>query len=322
MIATTLPHTLSHRSRLSHRSLRSQRARRLALLSLATLGLALSEASPASADQVTAQQCADSYVSAQTLRQDGDLTGARAQLLICASASCQTTVQKDCAQWLTEVDSSLPSVVFDIQGADVKDVHIQVDGVDVDDEARAGRALVVNPGRRKFTFKAASGKLVTLDVTVLEGQKNKTVKVSLGTQPKAGDADPPDQPPVDSAGNHGAGALPWVFVGVGAVGFGLATAFWLDSQGKLDDLDGSGCAPNCPAGDRDAVEQSRLIGDIGFGVGVVSLGVAVAIWLGSGSSSSGAQGELAKRATARPTALRFDVRNLPGGSLASIGGAF
>lgn len=309
MIAT--PQLLSHQKGL------------LTKLSLATLGLVSFAASPVSAEQVTAQQCADSYVSAQTLRQDGDLKGARAQLLTCASATCQTTVQKDCAQWLTEVDSSLPSVVFDIEGADVTEVHIQVDGVDVDDDARAGRALVVNPGKRKFSFTAASGKLVEVEVTVLEGQKNKTVKVSLGTKPEPGDGPPPgDQSPDGSAGNDGPGALPWVFVGVTAVGFGLATAFWLDAQSKLDDLDSSGCAPNCAAGDKDAVAQSRLIGDIGFGVGVVSLGVAVAIWLGSGSSSASAEGELAKRAAARPTALRFDVRNVPGGSLATLGGAF
>ncbi|MCA9647460.1 MAG: hypothetical protein H6718_13980 [Polyangiaceae bacterium] len=275
-------------------------------------------------DAPNQQQCADSYVKAQTQRRDGDLMGAREQLLVCASQTCLAAVQKDCAQWLTEVESSVPSVVFEIEGADVKDVHVEVDGVAVDEDARAGRAVSLNPGKHTFKFTFPDGTTKEQEVTLLEGQKNKAVKTSAGGQGAdatsgngAGDASGPEPTP-----GEGPGALPWAFVGLGVVGLGVATGFWLDASGKLDDLDGSGCAPNCSSSDRDAIEQSRLIGDIGFGVGIVSLGVATVLWLGSGSGSGSATMDTEARRKRREQALKFDVRGVRGGSLATFGGSF
>ncbi|MEZ4230808.1 MAG: hypothetical protein R3B89_16645 [Polyangiaceae bacterium] len=289
---------------------------------LVSLGCLLAAGVAAADDAPNQQQCADSYVKAQTQRRDGDLMGAREQLLVCASQTCLAAVQKDCAQWLTEVESSLPTVVFEVEGADVKDVHVEVDGQAVDADAHAGRAVSLNPGKHQFKFTFPDGTVSEKQVTLLEGQKNKAVKVGIdrvGDVPAGGEELPEDQAP---SVDEGPGALPWAFVGLGVVGLGVGTGFWLDASSKLDDLDSSGCAPNCASSDRDAIEQSRLIGDIGFGVGVVSFGVAAVLWLGSGGSSGAATLDTQARSKPRAQALRFDVRGLRGGSMATLGGSF
>ena len=304
------------------RLLRPPAPRILSLAAAATCWLSAGFASAAD-DAPNQQQCADSYVKAQTQRRDGDLMGAREQLLVCASQTCLAAVQKDCAQWLTEVESSLPTVVFEIEGADVKDVHVEVDGVPVDEDAHAGRAVSLNPGKHTFKFTFPDGTTKEQDVTLLEGQKNKAVKAS-GVNQGADDGTGGDtaEPEPDVPSDSGPGALPWAFVGLGVVGLGVATGFWLDASGKLDDLDSSGCAPNCASSDRDAIEQSRLIGDIGFGVGVVSLGVAAVLWLGSGSGSGSATMDTEARRKRREQAFRFDVRGVRGGSMATLAGSF
>ncbi len=297
--------------------------RTTARLALSAAGCLLSASALAAEDAPNQQQCADSYVNAQTMRRDGDLMGAREQLLVCASQTCLAAVQKDCAQWLTEVESSLPTVVFEVEGADVKDVHVAVDGQPVDEDAHAGRAVSLNPGKHTFKFTFPDGTTSEKTVTLLEGQKNKAVKAGAKLDTSAGGPDIEDTPGGDDEqGAASASALPWAFVGLGVVGFGVATGFWLDASSKLDDLDSSGCAPNCASSDRDAIEQSRLIGDIGFGVGVVSLGVATVLWLGSGNGAASGTLDTQARAKRRQQALRFDVRGLRGGSMATLGGSF
>lgn len=310
----------------SFRSFRRRRAPSGTLSSVA-VALVASVLLPVSAlaadDAPNQQQCAESYVSAQTLRRDGDLMGARAQLLVCASQTCLAAVQKDCAQWLTEVESSLPTVVFEVEGADVKDVHVEVDGKPVDEDAHAGRAVSLNPGKHTFKFTFPDGTTSEKQVTLLEGQKNKAVKAAAKAEvPDGGSAvdDGAGDEPVTA--DEGAGPLPWAFVGLGVVGLGVATGFWLDASSKLDDLDSSGCSPNCSSSDRDAIEQSRLIGDVGFGVGLVSFGVAAVLWLGAGGGSASATMDTEARGKRRPQALRFDVRGVRGGSMATLHGAF
>ncbi|MBX3181633.1 MAG: hypothetical protein KIT72_12800 [Polyangiaceae bacterium] len=268
----------------------------------------LMSAGAAQAD-ASAEACVESYEQAQVLRQEGDLLKARAELLTCASASCLTALQKDCVQWLSEVDSSLPTVVFEVKGAELSKIEARVDGEDVSEDARAGRAVRVNPGRRTLTVKTADGDEKQLEVSVVEGQKNRVVSVDFSPAP-----DPEDSLSVSTSDAVEPSVLPWVFAGIGVVGFGVATFGWLSAEGKRSDVESSGCAPRCDPADRDSIERSRLIGDIGLGVGLVSFGVATVLWLTAGP----------ERAPASPAeaSFGFDLRGAPGGGVASWYGAF
>lgn len=262
----------------------------------------------AHADEVSAEACVASYEQAQVLRQEGALLSARVELLTCASASCITAIQKDCVAWLSEVESSLPTVVFEVKGAELSVIEAQVDGDDVSEDARAGRAVRVNPGRRTVTVKTPEGEERTAQVTVVEGQKNRVITLDFSPteagEPGLGGSADASEPSL----------LPWVFAGVGMVGLGVAAFGWLSAEGRLSDVESSGCAPRCSASDRDSIESARLIGDVGLGVGLVSFGVAAVLWLTAGPES-------APKAPA-DTAFGFDVRGTTGGGVATWYGAF
>ncbi len=265
-------------------------------------------AGAAQADEASADACVESYEQAQVLRQEGDLLKARAELLTCASASCLTALQKDCVQWLSEVDSSLPTVVFEVKGAEVGKIEARVDGEDVSEDARAGRAVRVNPGRHTLTVKTADGEEKQVEVSVVEGQKNRVVTVDFSPAPD------PDDVSVSTSDLAAPSVLPWVFAGVGLVGLGVATFGWLSAEGQRSDLESDGCAPRCDTADRDSIERSRLIGDIGLGVGLVSFGVATVLWLTGGPESA--------PSSPAEASFGFDLRGAPGGGVASWYGAF
>src|SRR5262249_31644370 len=67
------------------------------------------------------RECAQSYVDAQKLMKGGALRKAREQLAICTRDECLAAVKKDCAAWLEQVTSSIPTIVVEAKGPDGKD---------------------------------------------------------------------------------------------------------------------------------------------------------------------------------------------------------
>src|SRR5579883_734779 len=87
---------------------------------------------PARADAPDKAACAASYEQAQRLRRDRKLVLSREALLVCLQDSCPALLRADCATWLKEVEASLPTVVFEAQGADgafLADVTVSSGGV-------------------------------------------------------------------------------------------------------------------------------------------------------------------------------------------------
>src|SRR6185503_15437217 len=75
--------------------------------------------------------CVASYESAQLLRHQQKLRKAREQLAICAHSTCPSVVTLDCAGWLKEVDTAIPTLKFrvrDERGRSVLDFRVLVDG--------------------------------------------------------------------------------------------------------------------------------------------------------------------------------------------------
>ena len=103
---------------------------------------------PTAASAASREDCTDSYTQAQKLRKQGKLVAARDELKICVQHDCPGLIVNDCAQWLDEVQSALPSVVplaTDEAGANLLDVKVSLDGAPLVN-ALAGQAIDIDPG--------------------------------------------------------------------------------------------------------------------------------------------------------------------------------
>src|SRR5436190_17168405 len=88
-----------------------------------------------------AASCADAAERSQQLRRAGSLRAAREQLLVCARKECPRVVRKDCEGWLADVDRSMPTVAFRVEGEHgepVPDAMVTLDGMAVAPGAPAG----------------------------------------------------------------------------------------------------------------------------------------------------------------------------------------
>ena len=116
--------------------------------------------------EAPADRCVTAHAEAQRLRLGGKLLDARAQLLTCAQSECPGLVASDCGVWLAEVDSSLSSVVFAVEGGDGHDlveVRVFANGRLLT-ERTDGRAVAVDPGRYVFRFETAGYMPANVDV--------------------------------------------------------------------------------------------------------------------------------------------------------------
>jgi hypothetical protein len=248
------------------------------------------------------QVCADAYEKSQSLRDDGKLLKSREQLRLCARAECPDAIAKTCAEWLTQIEQRLPSIVLSAKngsGADLVDVRVTMDGADLTSKLE-GRAVEVDPGAHTFVFEGADGR-VEQQFVVKQGAKDQALAVTLGKPavPPLADAQPSTSEPAPSP-SGGTSTLRYVGYGVGGlglVGLGLGVIFGLQANSKFDeskkDPNGTGCDANdfCGAQGKQARSDAQSAGTlstVGFVAGGVLLatGVALVVFAPSSSKSS------------------------------------
>ncbi|MBI3203212.1 MAG: hypothetical protein HYZ29_16860 [Myxococcales bacterium] len=259
-------------------------------------------ASPALADG-DKQACVTAHSSSQELRKAAKLKEASDQLVACARPECPSAVRADCAKWLGEVQSEVPSVVIvatDANGGDVADVRVLVDGSQVASEL-TGQPIALNPGKHTLRFERDGANPVLRQLLLRVGERNRRVEVQFSPTLAGGGGGDERRPaqgdsgPAEPAG-AGVPAATWVLGGVGVLGLAGFTYFALDGRKKEDDL--AACKPNCASDDVSAVRTSYLLGDVSLGVGVVALAGA-AYFLFTAPS---------KPAAGRAAPLFFDLR--------------
>lgn len=282
------------------------------------------QAQPAAGRGDRKRACVEAYEAGQQLRNVGKLIESRERLLVCSNDECPTAVRGDCATWLNEVESNLPSVVVEAKlpsGRETPEVSVTVDGLVV---ARNldGRALSVDPGVHTFRFESASAGRVEQQVIVRQGEKNRKIVVQFGNAaaaPPGAPAAPPPAPgrevPKPAAGGSPLyPVLPLVLAGVGVVGAGAFVGFALSGKQLERDLRDT-CAPECSDSQVNAVKQRFVYADIGLGVGAAALvgaGVTYFLLRGDGSDASAAR-----------TRLHLAVGTAPGGGgFAGLSGRF
>jgi hypothetical protein len=226
---------------------------------LAACALLLSMLAPAAvsaaADPTTAD-CLAANERSISLRNKHQLRAARAELLICATASCPEDVRNECARRVAEVNSQMPTIVFEIKDQhdnDLSAVAVAMDGQTLV-ERLEGTALSIDPGEHVFVFSAAGQPPVEKRLVIRESEKGRRERIVIGAPgAPGGPVAPAPTPPI--AGPAQPAVAPPTF----ALSPPMA-----QQQPVYHD-----------AGPDGGKSTRRIIGIVVGGVGVVALGVAL-----------------------------------------------
>lgn len=255
-------------------------------------------------------ECAAAAYDGQRLRDEGKLTEARAKFLQCGAPRCPSVVATDCAKWVSEVDTRLPTIalsVKDKEGHDLEHVRVAIDGVVVTEQLD-GRSIPVDPGKHTVRFQAEGLLPAEETLMVVEGQKGRTVSVVLGGASR----------PAASSTSSGSSTPLWPAVvagGIGVVGVGAFAILGATGQSEKNHLSDT-CAPlgTCDPSDVRAARTKLLVADVSLGVGVVSLGVATYFLVRHLNSPS--------TTTAQAPRIGLDVATMHDGAACTLRGSF
>jgi hypothetical protein len=220
--------------------------------------------------------CLDAVAKGQALRDEHKVLEARAQFQVCARATCPAVVQRDCANWVAELDRALPTIVLsarDEAGKDVLDVTLSVDGAPLA-AGSAGQALPIDPGLHTFRFERTGGALVTQQAVVREGEKDQKLAVVF-TAPH------PTTPAVLQPSPHPfrwspmrVAAIVTGGAGVVAMGTGVGVAF----NAKARDNTAAGEAEPARHTDSQSAANEGTLASVIIGVGAAAAVAGVVLW--------------------------------------------
>jgi hypothetical protein len=146
---------------------------------------ALLTASNTRAGDPTTADCLSANEHSIQLRADHKLRDARAQLLICAASSCPGDVRNACTRRVMDVNTAIPTIVFeakDAAGNDLTVVKVSMDGHPLLQKLE-GIAISLDPGEHKFSFETPGQPSVEKTIVLQEAEKGRHVTVTFGAQP-------------------------------------------------------------------------------------------------------------------------------------------
>jgi hypothetical protein len=210
----------------------------------------------------------------------------RNQLLVCAAASCPADIRKECVRRVDEVNTAIPTIIFEAKdgsGKDLSAVKVTMDG-DALAERLEGSALSIDPGEHTFAFATEGQPPLTKVFVIRESEKDRREAITFGV----GDVvSSPLQAGAEASvttGSTGLGTqkiLAIVAGGVGVVGLGVGTAFGLVTMSKKSDAQKACpnlCAdPNGVSLWSDA-KSAGNVSTVAFIVGGVALAGGAALW--------------------------------------------
>jgi hypothetical protein len=229
--------------------------------------------------------CFHAVDSGQQLRTSRKLAAAKDQFIVCARPVCPGPVKKDCAQWLAEVEATLPSVVFgakDPKGGDLLDVSVAVDNSPLLDKLD-GSSIPIDPGPHVFHFEWKGHTTVDQQVLIREGEKNRLVTATFPMSSAPGVL--ATTPTPQATGSRPIPVGVWILGGLAVAGGAAFTGLGLAAESEANNLR-STCAPNCSSSQVDSARVKVILADVSLGVGIASLGIATT-WLLLSRSSKG-----------------------------------
>jgi hypothetical protein len=215
------------------------------------------------------EQCLDAHRSAQELKQSGKLLEAQQHLQVCSSGSCPGVVITDCGTWISDLEQTTPSMIFEIRldGKEALEAKVFVDEKPVLDRAHAHK---VNPGKHAVRVELPPFEPREESVVLAEGQRMRLISVEFSAKREApGPSAAPASPPPKTLVRPTPGIVyPLIALGVvGAGSFGAFTYLGKKEQDQLEDT----CAPNCSDEQMKSMRLWYAIGDISGGVGAAAL---------------------------------------------------
>lgn len=241
-----------------------------------------------------AAACTEDYEKAQEEKANGRLNAALAHMRGCVNPDCPKFIREDCGRWMDQTEAALPSVVFAVRrdGVDQIEVDVTCDGESLV-RSLDGKAIPIDPGPHKFSFKIAGLAPIERQLLVREGERNRIVQVEFRSLPEpipstaaATTKSTPAAPIGDGGGNRK--SLTYGLAGMGALGIAGFAVFAIWGNIQQNDLE-QRCAPACQPSDVDSVKTKYLVADTCLGVGLVSLGVAAYLYLSNRGAKSDAR---------------------------------
>jgi hypothetical protein len=237
------------------------------------IGAAISASRDVHADK---QACVVAHEQAQELRQASKLVEAKEKLLTCSQSNCPALVRADCEPWLTDVEGALPSIMVaarDAAGLATADVRLFIDGALIGE--RLDGAIEVNPGEHRFRFEHAMSAPVEERLTILAGEKSRTLGVNFSAS-------------ADTANKKHPNIWPYVLAGAGGLALGSFAYFGI--KGKVD---ADACHGQCTAEQADPITSDLRAADISLVTGLVLTAAAVWLFLSPPSQSPPASSTVA-----------------------------
>lgn len=247
-------------------------ARFTVVLLASLLGALAVPAAPAQADR---EACIAAHEEAQLMRLRGRYTAAREKLLHCAQSSCPSLISNDCIAWLSEVDASLPSVVFavaDSEGRDLIAVRVLANDALLT-ERIDGRAVPLDPGVYTLHFEAPGYARFEQIVTVREAQKQRLIRVQLVRSPAHAQS---AEAPASTQSSPAMRAIPlatYVLGGSALAALGVGITTGVMGKRELDRLEPKCDVERCKRSETAYGRRLYIAADVAFGV---SVGLAVA----------------------------------------------
>ncbi len=214
--------------------------------------------------------CRKAFEQAQSLRDDGKLTAAREQMLICSRA-CPAGFAKVCDGWLVDVEKALPSIVVrvvDESGQDLVHVNATLDGAPLEID---GKSVAVDPGTHVVKLSAPGRPSVVKELVASQGEQNRVVVIAMPAErkPAPSPARVEASPPIAA----------YVVTGIGVAALGGFAYFGLSADARHRELvDGCSKTASCSADDRDRVVRDWRIADAFLVSSVVLVGVGAYLY--------------------------------------------
>jgi hypothetical protein len=230
--------------------------------------------------------CFRAVDSGQQLRTNRKLVAAKDQFIVCARPVCPGPVKKDCAQWLAEVEATLPSVVLgakDAHGGDILDVGVSVDNAPLLQKLD-GSSIPVDPGPHVFHFEWRGHGSVDQQTLIREGERNRLITVTFPASLPVSQVSSSE----NASPTHPVPVGVWVFGGLAIAGGAAFAGLAASGQSDANNLR-STCAPDCSSSSVDSAKTKIILANVSLGVGIASLGVATVWFL----LSRGSKGETA-----------------------------
>lgn len=273
----------------------------------AASALAWSSVAAAQSAPPSRAECLEGHKNAQELKQSGKFLEAQQYLQVCSAGSCPGAIITDCGNWITELEQTTPSLVFQVRvdGKEALDANITVDGKVVSDRAHAFK---VNPGRHTVRVELAPFEPREEDVVLPEGQRMRMIQMDFSAKPAGTDAPPPPPPAPPKEIVRPTPVIVYPLLGLGVLGlasFGTFSLMGSTEQNKLEDR----CEPGCTDDDLSKMKRYYTIGDVSAGVGAAALLGAAIVYLARPSREVDA-------AEARTT---FELGPVRGATASSIG---